>query len=300
MLKFCSVCAGYGRKKVLQNIDLTYHEGFHVILGSNGSGKTTLFRVGSGILPPFEGSVEVLGENPYQMPSIKRQVGYLSHGAGMSTYLTVLENLHFWARVQKMPRKQFESRLEEFIHSLSLSDILHEKISRLSRGQFQRAALAQTLLHDPKILFLDEPTTGLDPTTARSLRDLLRRISKGRTIIYSTHNLHEASDLANDITFLRKGRVIARGSLDELRNNQSAIRRFCLKVNRDPREVFRSFAVEAIQDQRGWFIECQSDEELGRIVEALIAHGMQVSEVRRLDDDLEQIFLQKEKEGYEY
>lgn len=300
MLKFQSVTAGYGRKPVLHNIDLTFDEGFHVILGSNGSGKTTLFRVGAGILPPSEGKVEILEKDPYQVPSIKSQVGYLSHGAGMSMYLTVLENLDFWGRVQKMPRKLFASRLEELIQSLSLSDILHQKVSRLSRGQLQRAALAQTLLHDPKIVFMDEPTTGLDPTTSRSLRDLLRRISNGRSIIYSTHNLHEASELAVDITFIGKGRVVARGSFDELRSNHLRIQRISLKVNDDPREVFRSLDMVAIQDKQNWVIECQSEEQVAQIVEALVTHGIKVLELRRIDNDLENIFFEKEKEEYEY
>ncbi|MFD1674526.1 heme ABC exporter ATP-binding protein CcmA [Alicyclobacillus fodiniaquatilis] len=292
-----SVTAGYGSAVVLTQIDLEFSAGFHVILGPNGSGKTTLFRVAAGILPPKAGQIKILGQDPLHAPLVKQQVGYLSHNLGLSPNLTVEENLLFWGKIQGIRGVRLRQSIENSIDRLHLSDILGKRVRTLSRGQLQRSALAQVLLTDPKLLFLDEPTTGLDPAAARTLRQLLRDITKDRTIIYSTHNLYEATELAQDITFLTKGRVVAQGSIEELRRQKQLAHRVGLRVKGDPTPIFASLQVNAQFDGSHWVFETSNEEETGRIVESLVSAKITVLELREMDNPLEELLLQLEEEA---
>lgn len=296
LLQIQSVTAGYGPRVVLKDINLDFPTGFHVILGPNGAGKTTLFRTAAGMLPPICGHVEVLGEDPFKSPSVKQKIGYLSHNLGLSANLTVEDNLTFWARVHGLKGLRLNKSIERCTNVLSLSDIFKRRVRTLSRGQLQRAALAQVLLTDPQVLFLDEPTTGLDPGAARGLRNLLQDITHNKIIIYSTHNLYEAAELAQDVTFIANGEIISRGSVDELRSQKQLNRSIGIRVKGDPSSIFTELHVTAQFDGIYWLLETYSDDETGKIIESLVTSHIMVLEVKEVNNPLEELFLQLEEE----
>ncbi|MCL6441851.1 MAG: ABC transporter ATP-binding protein [Alicyclobacillus sp.] len=300
MLSFRSVTAGYGKRVVLHEVTLHFDEGLHVVLASNGAGKTTLFRVGAGMLPPIRGTVEICGIDPYVDPTVKSKVGYLSQGGGLSPRLTVKENLVFWSKVQGLSKSLADKRLQSVVSSLELSDILNERVGLLSGGQYQRVALAQTLLHNPKVMLMDEPTTGLDPTAARTLRGLLRTLSEGRVIVYSTHNMHEAVELASDVTFLAQGRCLVRGSMDEIRKAATdGSRRIGLRVKQDPRPIFQELGVRTKQEGAYWVLDLEAGSSLDPMIGALLRANMEILEIRELNNVLEDLFIQLERGGKE-
>ncbi|MBX5457388.1 MAG: ABC transporter ATP-binding protein [Thermogemmatispora sp.] len=293
-----SVTAGYGQSLVLHEINLAFDSGFHVILGSNGAGKTTLFRVGVGILPPRAGIVSVLGYEPHRDSEVKRLIGYLPHRPSLSAALSVRDNLEFWGQVLRLPSAQRRSRMDQVIADLELSDLLSKPAASLSRGQAQRVAIARALLGAPQVLFLDEPTTGLDPLAARSLRELLKGLARAdKTIIYSTHNLYEAAELADDVTLIAAGRVVDRGSVEALHQRHARAQRVCLTVEGDPRTILSGLGYEAVPDREQWIVDLSDRAERSRIVAALVQAGLPVLEVRELGSPLEAVYEDLESGG---
>ncbi len=292
-----SVVAGYGRTTVLHGVDLELDPGFHVLLGANGAGKTTLFRVGVGILPPREGRVQILGCDPYQQVEIKRVVGYLPHRPSLYAGLSVRENLEFWARALRLNAAERRQQLERVITEVGLGDLLVKSAGSLSRGQAQRVAVARVLLGNPQILFLDEPTTGLDPLVARDMRALLKGLARSeKTVIYSTHNLYEAAELADDLILLAAGRVVDRGPIEVLRQRYAETPPLCLSVEGDPQPVLTRLGYAPIYDGHHWIVEPKSQEEKGQIVEALVKANLRVLEVRESGNPLEAIYEVLESE----
>jgi heme exporter protein A len=209
----------FGRVRILHGIDLSLGAGEAVaVIGPNGAGKTTLLRLLAGLMRPTAGEVRLLGK-PLGRGSdqARRPVGFLSHQSLLYDDLTLLENLTFTARLYLLdqPREVARAALD----AVGLSDRAGELPVRLSRGLLQRAALARTMLHDPPVLLLDEPFTGLDAPAADRLRSTLRsRLARGDGLVLVTHNLSDAWDLASRVLVMIEGRWVAdeprQGSLD--------------------------------------------------------------------------------------
>lgn len=293
--------AGYGGRSVLQVEELAYGPGLHLVLGPNGAGKTTLFRVTIGILPPFKGQIWILGKNPYQNPEVKAKIGYLPHRPGFAPGVTLKDELAFWGRVYGLNPTRYRQRLEILTELLGLEALLPLRAERLSRGQAQLAALARALLDDPPVLVLDEPTTGLDPKVARRVRELVRDLAQNRVILYSTHNLYEAKELAKDVTFLRKGRVLMRAPLEEALRSRTQPRRVFLRVLEEARsagEALRSHGLSVEEAEGGLILTVPEETLVGSAISVLSSLGFRVVEVREVDNPLEQLFLElSEVEG---
>ncbi|AEJ39640.1 ABC transporter ATP-binding protein [Sulfobacillus acidophilus TPY] len=294
MLEFRHVDAGYGRHRVLVDVTMHLDAGFHIVLGPNGAGKTTLFRVGAGILPPQAGTVAIEGRDLFQNPAEKRHVAYLSHRPALASDLTVRDNLEFWGRVLGLSAPERRAAVADVAEALDLHDLLTQKAGTLSRGQSQRVAIARALLGHPRVFFLDEPTTGLDPDAGRALRQRLQQLGRDMalTIIFSTHNLAEAQELAQDVVVLQQGRLIARGDPNELAQALASARKIGFRLAGDPRPVFQQLGYQiASQENDQWVIEVQSDDEVGAIVKALVASGVTVLSAAPLENSLEHIYF---------
>lgn len=290
MLRFEGVWAGYDGSFALRDVTLAFGPGLHVVLGPNGAGKTTLFRVGAGVLAPRSGGVFVGGRNVHAAPEAKRDVAYLPHRHGLHPGLTVRENLLFWARVLQLvdPHR----RTEEVLRDLKLGGLAHRRLGTLSRGEVQRVATARALLQDAKVLFLDEPTTGMDPVSARGLRALLQDLARSdRVLLVSTHNLYEAAELAEDVVLLASGRVVGRGTVPELLARLGGRRRIVIRVVGDPRPTFDRMRVAWTPDGGRWLVEVERDEDVGRLVRALVEEGLDVREVAQVGGPLEAIYV---------
>jgi ABC-2 type transport system ATP-binding protein len=209
----------FGRPAV-DGLDLTVRRGeLYALLGPNGAGKTTTLRLVTGLLAPDAGTVEVLGIDLATNPAAaKAKLAYLPDEPMLYGKLKPMEYLEFVAGLWGVAAADAEPRARALLDWLDLSRHAHELTEGFSRGMKQKLALAGALVHDPELLILDEPLTGLDAAAARQVKDLLvAHVAKGGTVILTTHILEVAERLAHRIGIIRQGRLIAEGTLDELR-----------------------------------------------------------------------------------
>jgi ABC-2 type transport system ATP-binding protein len=209
----------FGRPAV-DGIDLTVRRGeLYALLGPNGAGKTTTLRMVTGLLAPDAGQVEVLGVDLARDPSAaKQKMAYLPDDPMLYGKLKPTEYLEFVAGLWGIAAEEAEPRARSLLDWLDLTKHAHELTEGFSRGMKQKLALAGALIHEPELLILDEPLTGLDAAAARQVKDLLvSHVAKGGTVILTTHILEVAERLAQRIGIIRQGRLIAEGTLAELR-----------------------------------------------------------------------------------
>ncbi len=218
-LEIRALSKSFGRK-VVDGLDLTVRPGeFYALLGPNGAGKTTTLRMVAGLLPADAGKIHIFGVDARVKPiEAKRIVAWLPDEPMLYDKLDPLEYLEFVAGLWSVEPALAESRAENLLNVLGLWPQRRERCEGFSRGMKQKVALAGALIHDPKLLMLDEPLTGLDAASARQVKDLLSaRVAAGATVILTTHILEVAERIANRIGILHGGRLIAEGALDELR-----------------------------------------------------------------------------------
>ena len=211
----------YGDKSAVDNVSFEVQSreifGF---LGPNGAGKTTTIKMIVGLLQPTSGTVKVAGYNVQtQAIQAKAACGYVPDTPNLYPKLTGRELLRFVGDLYEMDRSQVERRIEELLRLFDLEQAGDDTIDSYSHGMQQKTALAAALMHDPKVLVLDEPTVGLDPRSARLIKDMLRQIAdRGAAVFLSTHILEIAERMCDRIGIIDKGRLIAVGSMDELRS----------------------------------------------------------------------------------
>ncbi|MDM4767749.1 ABC transporter ATP-binding protein [Pelomonas sp. SE-A7] len=214
----------FGGKPAVDRLNLSIPRGeFHALLGPNGAGKTTTLRMVAGLLLPDGGTARVLGHDITQQPNeAKRLMAFLPDDPLLYGKLRPLEYLEFVAGLWGVDPVVGAPRAEELLRWLDLWKHTGELAEGFSRGMRQKLALAGALIHDPQLLILDEPLTGLDAGAARQVKDLLvDRVAKGYTVVLTTHILEIAERLAQRISIIQGGRIIAQGSLDELRAGAS-------------------------------------------------------------------------------
>ena len=219
-LEIAGLVKRFGGVAAVDALDLTIPQGeFHALLGPNGAGKTTTLRIVAGLLRADAGRVAVLGHDVATHPAdAKRVLAFLSDEPLVYDKLNALEYLEFVAGLWSLPGDAAARRAEELLRWVELWPHAHQRAESYSRGMRQKLALAGALIHEPRVLILDEPLTGLDAAAARQVKDLLlARVRTGCTVILTTHILEIAERLAERISIIQRGRIIAQGSLDELR-----------------------------------------------------------------------------------
>jgi ABC-2 type transport system ATP-binding protein len=213
------LCKRFDRPAV-DGLDLTIRKGeFYGLLGPNGAGKTTTLRMVAGLLKPDAGSIAVFGVDALADPvEAKRITAWVSDEPMIYDKLTPYEYLEFVASLWSIDAREAERRANELLDWLGLSPHAHERCEGFSKGMRQKVALAGALVHDPMLIILDEPLTGLDAGSARQVKNVLReRVAAGGTVIMTTHILEVAERMADRIGVIAGGRLIAQGTLDELR-----------------------------------------------------------------------------------
>ncbi len=208
---------GIGRTVALENLDLEIRAGeVYGLLGPNGAGKTTAFKLMLGLLRPDRGEVRMFGR-PASDPVVRNRIGYLPENPYFYDYLTANEFLDFYARLQGIPASQRASRTAAVLRRVGLDGHENRALRKFSKGMTQRLGLAQAIQHDPDLVILDEPMSGLDPIGRRDVRDLILSMkAHGRTVLFSSHILQDAELVCDRVAILDRGRLRSVGKLDEM------------------------------------------------------------------------------------
>ncbi|GAB2479371.1 gliding motility-associated ABC transporter ATP-binding subunit GldA [Algoriphagus taiwanensis] len=215
----------YGSQKVLDAVSFSAEPGRILgFLGPNGAGKSTTMKIITGYLAADSGEVKVLGENALENPKkVSSRIGYLPEHNPIYLDLYVREFLEFSGGIYGMKSAAIRQRVDELIRKTGLQPEQHKKIGQLSKGYRQRVGLARALIHDPQVVILDEPTTGLDPNQLVEIRALIQEIAADKTLIFSTHILQEVEAICQDVVIINRGKILAASPLSELRGKATAV-----------------------------------------------------------------------------
>lgn len=241
----------YGETVALRELTLTVEHGeVFSLLGHNGAGKTTTVRIVNGLLAPESGAVSVFGLSPLaDGAQVRRRTAVLTESPTLDERLTARETLWAFAAMYDVPAATIRGRTESLLEEFGIADRGSDRVGGFSRGMKQRLALARALIHDPDLLFLDEPTAGLDPAATHQLHNTVREMSRarGRTVVLCTHNLVEAQALSDRVAVLGEGRLLALGTPSELARRIAP--RLEVSIEVDPAQ--KDAAVRAIGSDNG-------------------------------------------------
>ena len=299
----------FGDRQVLR--DVTFHvrkgEVFGFI-GPNGAGKTTTIRVLATLLEPTAGRVEIDGIDVQVDPeAVRRRIGYMADNPGVYERVTVGEYLDFFAAAYRVPPKERKATVEAVVELTDLGNLRDRLVAELSKGMKQRIQLARTLLHDPKVLVLDEPASDLDPRARIELRDLLLELRRmGKTIFLSSHILAELADMCTSVGILERGKLVASGPVDAIAraldgtSGDAGKRRARLRVLGTALAVSdalatKGVAVEILGDAINGLCVVSYDGDdgaLADLVRAIVSQGIPLVGIEPERNELERIFLQ--------
>ncbi len=276
-LELKNVSSGYGGKAVLHDIALTANEpSVYVVLGPNGAGKTTLFRTIANILEPLSGSILLDGNDLASSKDTRQRINYLSHYNALPEEMTVYKAMKFYAAMEG-------GDPDKVMEMLSLGALRDRKISSLSQGQKKRVSIAKVFLVDRDLYLLDEPTANLDPGLSKEIRDIILRLSRNKLVLYSSHNLYEASDIGQNLILIKDGRL---AMFDKIANVRSRNYRIGIKASKDISGI-----VDAHKDASGYYVMTVSKpEEAGLVLKKIVDNGILVTEMRELDNPLQELF----------
>jgi ABC-2 type transport system ATP-binding protein len=282
----------------VDRVNLTVQTGeVLALLGPNGAGKTTTIRMLTTVLRPSSGSAIVAGFDTRQAAEqVRASVGVLTEEHGLYDRMQMLEYLDFYGQIYSIEGEQRQKRINYLISKFGLEDAKDRRIGKFSKGMRQKLSLARALLHEPPVLLLDEPTSAMDPASARLVRDAIKSLrSEDRSIIVCTHNLVEAEELADKIAIIRDGRIIASGSTRELKDQLLGPAEYVvqLAVRLDGKEIPAPVGVELLERGADWFKFSSSDSEVfnPRLLSSLQAGGFPVISLSETQRSLESVYL---------
>ncbi|MGW2520956.1 ATP-binding cassette domain-containing protein [Streptomyces sp. NPDC001617] len=294
----------YGETKALDGVDLDVREGTVMgVLGPNGAGKTTLVRILSTLLAPTAGQATVAGYDVLRQPrQLRRVIGLTGQYASVDEKLPGWENLYMIGRLLDLPRKDARARADELLERFSLTDAAKRPASTYSGGMRRRLDLAASMIGRPQVLFLDEPTTGLDPRTRNEVWDEVKAmVGGGVTVLLTTQYMEEAEQLASELTVVDHGKVIAGGAIDELK---AKVGGRTLRVRPvDPLQLrplataldelgITGLATTTVDTESGTvLVPILSDEQLTAVVGAVTARGITISSITTELPSLDEVFL---------
>jgi ABC-2 type transport system ATP-binding protein len=295
-IKIDSLSKKYGKQEVLKNISFDIQDNEIVgFIGPNGAGKTTTMKIICGLLPPTSGQVEINGltisKNEFEH---KKIIGYLPEHNPLYKNMYIKEYLAFVAGIYKIP--EINKLIDEIIQKTGLTKEQNKKINELSKGYRQRVGLAQAMIHDPQILILDEPTTGLDPNQIIEIRNLIAETGKKKTIILSTHIMQEVEAICDRIIIINKGEIVANGTREEILDLvTSPIQEVIVEFDKEVdiewiKTVANIHEVEKLENNKWLFIGNSDNDIRGEIFNFAVEKGLKVLTLQEKASNLEDIF----------
>jgi len=286
---------GFWRKRpklALRPLRLTIQDGeVFGFLGPNGAGKTTTLKLLMGLVTPTAGTARILGMD-YDDPQVKAQIGFLPEQPYFYDYLTAQELLTYYAELSGVPPKERSKRVAEMLERFGLKDAAHLQLRKFSKGMLQRVGLAQAILHDPKIVFLDEPMSGLDPMGRREVREMIQRMrGEGKTVFFSTHILSDAEALCDRVAIIYQGELRGVGAVAQLMS-QSRRRVEIIFCSPSVPAALTNLGAEA--HVRGDMVNAEVDEEKqDEALEILRREHLRLISLTPVRSSLEEYYVQK-------
>lgn len=260
-------------------------------LGPNGAGKTTTIRLILGILKPDRGEVRLWGDG-VSKEKLSR-VGALMEQDGLYNRLSCEENLRYWGEIFRMSRNRIETRIEELLEHMNLSERAKESVKNLSKGMRRKLAIARALMHDPELLVLDEPASGLDPEAQVMIRETLAKLAKeGRTILLSSHNLSDVEKIASVIGIINKGELKFFDRMEKVKKMERGLVRIKVDDIDKTRRAIRNL-VENIEIENEWLtVAIKEGIDFSDLISILTSSGVRVEDVMREEKSLEELYLE--------
>lgn len=293
----------FGEKKAVDQLTLEVQAGeIFGFLGHNGAGKTTTVRLLNGVLEPTSGGSRVLGLDPRaEGPALRARTGVLTETPSLDERLTARDNLSIYADLYNVPQAEVSDRVNSLLSEFELADRADEKVGGYSKGMKQRLALARALLHKPELLFLDEPTSSLDPVAARHVHSLVENLARreGRTVFICTHNLVEAQRLCDRVAVMEYGRLMALGTPTEL--TRQYVKRLDVDLEVDPNQVASALqilqglpdlVIAAPKRENGILtLTLSGREAIPELLAVLVQKGLQVYRLAPQEVNLEEVYF---------
>ncbi len=297
MITVNNVSKRYGEQLALDDVSFSIAPGEIVgLLGPNGAGKSTLMKIITCFIPPTEGEVTVCGHSIFDEPrEVCRCIGYLPEHNPLYTEMYIPEFLQFIAGTYGM--RNSKQRVEEMIELTGLRPELGKRIGALSKGYRQRVGLAQALIHDPKVLILDEPTTGLDPNQLEEIRKVIRDAGKTKIVLLSTHIMQEVEAMCSRAIIINHGRIVADNSAEELKSKELSGNRYTVEFDRevDIEKLRKIDGVAKVSHLNGhsYALHSKGTEDIReKIFHWAVAQGRTVLTIQKEQESLERIFQQ--------
>ncbi len=308
MIKAENLTKNFNDFKALDNISFEINKGEIIgLLGPNGAGKTTTLRILTGFFNPTLGQVKYDGLDIIEDGlKIRQKIGYLPESNPLYDELKVKEYLTYAAQMHNIPKDKIKEAVNKVIETCGLKEKQNQEISKLSKGYKQRVGLAQSLIHNPEILILDEPTEGLDPNQRIEIRDLIKKIGLEKTVILSSHVLSEVEATCSRVLIINQGKIVASGSPEELKSQSTTQTKIFLKVDgpqdKIVEEIKKLDGIERIISAKkegnlvNLELETDSTKELRKPLVHLISdHGWELYEISKHEKSLEDIFVKLTK-----
>jgi ABC-2 type transport system ATP-binding protein len=290
----------FGDIKAVSGASFTVQEGeIFSLLGPNGAGKTTTISMLSTLLRPDEGDALILGHSIRNEPmKVKESLGVVPQEIALYEDLSAKENLMFWGKMYGLRGAVLKIRVDEILETIGLADRQNGRVGKFSGGMKRRVNIGVALLHKPKVIYMDEPTVGIDPQSRRNILDSVVALKdQGMTVLYTTHNMDEAQELSDHIAVMDHGKIIALGTHDELVKLVGQSDRIALTTNAEPSRVVEIWkqlpGVDSISTENGTLtlLVDDSNRVLPRLFETAATNGIRITSVEIELPNLESVFL---------
>jgi ABC-2 type transport system ATP-binding protein len=304
MLEVKNLNKKFGEVHAVRNLNFQIPKGeIFGFLGPNGAGKSTTMRMVTCYIPPTSGSIQVDGcDTANQSLAVRRKIGYLPENNPLYNDMTVMEYLRFVGEIRGIKNSALQKRIDELFSICALTKMAYRQIGKLSKGYRQRVGLAQAMMHNPDLLILDEPMSGLDPNQIIEIRHLIKNLGKEKTVIYCSHILSEVSATCDRILIINDGQMVASGTPDELTSKSSKGNSYLVRLKGDRFAIESKLstisgvsAVKIVNVGSEWVTAevIASLEDIGEaIFRCAVDNGLSLAELKRESASLEDVFTQ--------
>lgn len=282
----------HGRIEALGGVSLTVERGeIYALLGPNGAGKTTLIKILLGITRYWSGEAELLGQ-PAGVTNVRKHVGYLPEDHRFPGYHSAYSLLHFYGQLLGVPRGERQKRIPHYLEIVGLKNRMRDKIRKYSKGMKQRLGIAQALFHDPEVIFLDEPTDGVDPVGRKEIRTMMQTLkAEGKTIFLNSHLLGEVELVSDRVGILNKGLMIREGTVDALTRQHGFFLIGLAEGQTLPEAELLQRGFQVIQRGRFWEIELENGKKIDEVVDLLRSRQLSIRHLVEKRQTLEELFM---------